>query len=169
MITPDAAGSAMLEEALKAANYDCVVIGGGMPGGTPPKGLVLFGAVVNIIHKAAPNATIAFNTRPEDTADAAARRARRPDGARRREARTFPPSRLTCASAQSRLMEAIFMFDGREFLGAAVVGARVTPAFAANKRQVSPSERHSMGKPPSGYSTAVAVPSRLTSSSARRR
>jgi epsilon-lactone hydrolase len=71
MITPDAAGSAMLEKALTAANYDCVVIGGGMR--LPPKGLVLFETVVNIIHKSAPNATIAFNTRPEDTADAAAR------------------------------------------------------------------------------------------------
>ena len=30
MITPDAAGSAMLEEALKGAPYDCVVIGGGL-------------------------------------------------------------------------------------------------------------------------------------------
>jgi hypothetical protein len=28
---------------------------------------------VNIVHKAAPKAAIAFNTRPEDTADAAAR------------------------------------------------------------------------------------------------
>jgi hypothetical protein len=71
MITPDAAGSAMLEKALAGANYACVVIGGGMR--LPPKGLVLFETVVNIIHKAAPNATIAFNTRPEDTADAAAR------------------------------------------------------------------------------------------------
>ena len=71
MITPDAAGSAMLEKALTATNYDCVMIGGGMR--LPPKALVLFETVVNIIHKAAPNATIAFNTRPEDTADAAAR------------------------------------------------------------------------------------------------
>src|SRR5450631_4239363 len=71
MITPDAAGSAMLEKALTGADYDCVVIGGGMR--LPPKGLVLFETVVNIIHKAAPNAAIAFNTRPEDTADAAAR------------------------------------------------------------------------------------------------
>ncbi|MDB5427591.1 MAG: hypothetical protein JWR47_1415 [Phenylobacterium sp.] len=71
MITPDAAGSAMLEKALAGADYDCVVIGGGMR--LPPKGLALFETVVNIIHKSAPNATIAFNTRPEDTADAAAR------------------------------------------------------------------------------------------------
>ena len=71
MITPDAAGSAMLEKALTSADYDCVVIGGGMR--LPPKGLVLFETVVNIIHKTAPNAKIAFNTQPEDTADAAAR------------------------------------------------------------------------------------------------
>ena len=71
MISPDAAGIAMLEEQLAAAAYDCVVIGGGMR--LPPKGLVLFEQVVNAIHKAAPGAAIAFNTRPEDTAEAAAR------------------------------------------------------------------------------------------------
>jgi hypothetical protein len=71
MITPDAAGGALLKEALKGAVYDCVVIGGGLR--IPPKGLVLFETVVNIIHNAAPKAAIAFNTRPEDTADAAAR------------------------------------------------------------------------------------------------
>jgi hypothetical protein len=74
MITPDAAGSAMLEEALKGTAYDCVVIGGGIR--IPPKRLALFETVVNIIHKAAPKAAIAFNTRPEDTADAAARHVR---------------------------------------------------------------------------------------------
>ena len=71
MITPDAAGFAALEKALGEAAYDCVVIGGGLR--LPPKGLPLFETVVNIIHKAAPNAAIAFNTRPEDTAEAAAR------------------------------------------------------------------------------------------------
>jgi hypothetical protein len=71
MITPDSAGSAMLEKALKGSTYDCVVIGGGLR--IPPKGLALFEAVVNIVHRAAPKAAIAFNTRPEDTADAAAR------------------------------------------------------------------------------------------------
>jgi hypothetical protein len=71
MITPDAAGFAALKRALGDAAYDCVVIGGGLR--LPPKGLPLFETVVNIIHKAAPNAAIAFNTRPEDTADAAAR------------------------------------------------------------------------------------------------
>jgi hypothetical protein len=71
MITPDAAGNALLESALKSAVYDCVVIGGGLR--LPPKSLALFETVVNIVHKAAPNAALAFNTRPEDTADAAAR------------------------------------------------------------------------------------------------
>jgi hypothetical protein len=71
MITPDAAGGTMLENALNAATYDCVVIGGGLR--LPPKSLALFETVVNIIHKSAPGSAIAFNTRPEDTADAAAR------------------------------------------------------------------------------------------------
>ena len=71
MITPDAAGSAMLETALRGAAYDCVVIGGGLR--LPPKSLALFESVVNLVHKVAPNAAIAFNTRPEDTAEAAAR------------------------------------------------------------------------------------------------
>jgi hypothetical protein len=65
MITPDSAGSAMLKQALNGSAYDCVVIGGGLR--IPPKGLALFETVVNII------AVIAFNTQPEDTADAAAR------------------------------------------------------------------------------------------------
>jgi hypothetical protein len=58
-------------EGPQAAAYDCVVIGGGLR--LPPKSLALFETVVNIIHKSAPNAAIAFNTRPEDTAVAAAR------------------------------------------------------------------------------------------------
>jgi hypothetical protein len=71
MITPDEAGRAMLEKTLRGAAYDCVVIGGGLR--IPPKSLALFEMVVNAVHKAAPAATIAFNTRPEDTAEAAAR------------------------------------------------------------------------------------------------
>jgi len=71
MITPDEAGREMLEKTLKGAAYDCVVIGGGLR--IPPKSLALFEMVVNAVHKAAPGAKIAFNTRPEDTAEAAAR------------------------------------------------------------------------------------------------
>jgi hypothetical protein len=71
MITPDTAGLAQVKDALQRAAYDCVVIGGGLR--IPPKSLALFEKVVNIIHSHAPKAAIAFNTRPEDTADAAAR------------------------------------------------------------------------------------------------
>ena len=71
MITPDDDGRAMLETQLNSAPYDCVVIGGGLR--IPPKSLILFEMVVNAVHKAAPGAVIAFNTRPEDTAEAAAR------------------------------------------------------------------------------------------------
>lgn len=71
MIPPDAAGIAMLEKQLASATYDCVVIGGGMR--LPPKSLLLFEKVVNAVHKAAPGSALAFNTSPEDTAEAAAR------------------------------------------------------------------------------------------------
>jgi hypothetical protein len=39
----------------------------------PPKSLLLFEEIVNAVRKFDPSAPIAFNTRPEDTADAAAR------------------------------------------------------------------------------------------------
>ena len=71
MISPDDAGIEMLTAQLATTTYDCVIIGGGVR--IPPKSLLLFEAVVNAVHKGAPGAAIAFNTRPEDTADAAAR------------------------------------------------------------------------------------------------
>jgi hypothetical protein len=71
MIPPDQTAGPMLEKKLAGAAYDCVVIGGGLR--LPPKSLPLFEMVVNAVHRAAPNAAIAFNTRPEDTAEAAAR------------------------------------------------------------------------------------------------
>jgi hypothetical protein len=71
MIPPDDTAGPMLEKQLQSTSYDCVVIGGGLR--LPPKSLLLFETVLNAVHRAAPNAAIAFNTRPEDTADAAAR------------------------------------------------------------------------------------------------
>ena len=71
MIAPDDSGIATLATQLASADYDCVVIGGGLR--LPPKGLPFFEKVVNAIHRGAPKAAIAFNTRPEDTAEAAAR------------------------------------------------------------------------------------------------
>ena len=71
LIQPDATAGPEVERMLAAQAYDCVVIGGGIR--LPPRSLSLFEAVVNAVHQAAPGATIAFNTHPEDTADAAAR------------------------------------------------------------------------------------------------
>ena len=39
----------------------------------PPKNLLLLEVLVNAVIKAGPGTAIAFNTRPEDSADAAAR------------------------------------------------------------------------------------------------
>ncbi|MEO8686458.1 MAG: hypothetical protein ABI414_16645 [Devosia sp.] len=71
MIAPDDSGIATLAAQLAKVDYDCVVIGGGLR--LPPKRLEFFEKVVNAIHQGAPNAAIAFNTRPQDTAEAAAR------------------------------------------------------------------------------------------------
>lgn len=71
MIPPDDTAVPTLQKQLASATYDCVVIGAGLR--LPRKTLLLFERIINAIHKAAPNAAIAFNTRPEDTAEAAAR------------------------------------------------------------------------------------------------
>jgi hypothetical protein len=70
-ILPDESAGPTVERLLRSTNYDCVVIGGGVR--LPPRNLALFEVVINAVHKAAPGATIAFNTRPDDSADAAAR------------------------------------------------------------------------------------------------
>ena len=70
-IRPDETAGPTLERQLASKSYDCVVIGAGVR--LPPRGLALFEAVINAVHKAAPGATIAFNTLPENSADAAAR------------------------------------------------------------------------------------------------
>ena len=70
-IRPDETAGPTVERQLRSANYDCVVIGAGVR--LPPRHLALFEVVINAIRKAAPGAAIAFNTRPDDSADAAAR------------------------------------------------------------------------------------------------
>lgn len=70
-IRPDASAGPMVERQLASKSYDCVVIGAGVR--LPPRQLPIFEAVINAVHKAAPRATVAFNTRPDDSADAAAR------------------------------------------------------------------------------------------------
>ena len=71
LVRPDGTAVATVERWLAANRYDCVVIGGGVR--LPPKSLLLFEALINAVHRAAPGAFIAFNTMPEDTAAAAAR------------------------------------------------------------------------------------------------
>ena len=71
LLRPDETAGPDVERRLKAQTYDCVVIGAGIR--LPPHSLSMFEAVINAVHRAAPNAAIAFNTRPEDSADAAAR------------------------------------------------------------------------------------------------
>ena len=70
-IRPDETAGSSVEHLLASKSYDCVVIGGGVR--LPPRHLALFEVVINAIRKAAPGAAIAFNTRPDDSADAAGR------------------------------------------------------------------------------------------------
>ncbi len=70
-IRPDETAGPTVHRLLALASYDCVVIGAGVR--LPPRRLAVFEAVINAVHKSAPGAAIAFNTRPEDSADAAAR------------------------------------------------------------------------------------------------
>jgi hypothetical protein len=70
-INPDETAVQTIERCLTGNVYDCVVVGAGVR--LPPSRLGLFEAVVNAIHRAAPRATIAFNTRPDDSGAAAAR------------------------------------------------------------------------------------------------
>jgi hypothetical protein len=57
---------------LRQARYDCVVIGGGLR--RPEALLTLFEATVDLTHRHAPQAAIAFNTSGADSLDAAVRR-----------------------------------------------------------------------------------------------
>jgi hypothetical protein len=70
-IRPDETAVQTVERQLGSTSYACVVIGAGVR--LPPRGLALFEGVINAVHRAAPDAAIAFNTRPEDSGDAAAR------------------------------------------------------------------------------------------------
>ncbi len=70
-IRPDDTAGPAVARLLASKSYDCVVIGAGVR--LPPRNLALFEVVINAVRKAAPGAAIAFNTRPDDSADAAAR------------------------------------------------------------------------------------------------
>ncbi|MEV5574207.1 hypothetical protein AB0L06_29590 [Spirillospora sp. NPDC052269] len=57
--------------ALTSGDHACVVVGGGIRKHEPL--LEFFEKVVNLVRQHAPDAAIAFNTSPEDSADAALR------------------------------------------------------------------------------------------------
>lgn len=57
-----------LSEAIASEDPDVVVVGAGVR--TDPDHFLLFEKMINIIHKKAPNAHIAFNTSPYDTSKA---------------------------------------------------------------------------------------------------
>jgi hypothetical protein len=71
LIRPDQTAGPTLEHQLASKLYDCVVIGAGVR--LPPKNLLLLEVLLNEVCKAGPGTAIAFNTLPQDTADAAAR------------------------------------------------------------------------------------------------
>ena len=69
ILTDDSVEGAIAE--CLAERWDCVVIGGGIR--IPKSGLHLFERVINAVRKGSPGTPIAFNTTPNDSADAAAR------------------------------------------------------------------------------------------------
>jgi len=69
LTAPDETARVDVEGALAAQSYDCVMIAAGVRRLPLP----VFEAVINAVHRGAPQAAIAFNTHPEDTADAVAR------------------------------------------------------------------------------------------------
>jgi hypothetical protein len=71
LVVPDESAEAAIVEALTRDDYACVVVGGGIRKHEPL--LELFEKVVNLVRQHAPGAAIAFNSSPEDTADAALR------------------------------------------------------------------------------------------------
>ena len=71
LIQPDETAGPAFAHQLSSKVYDCVVIGAGVR--LPPRNLWLLEVLVNAVLEAGPGTKIAFNTRPEDSAEAAAR------------------------------------------------------------------------------------------------
>lgn len=65
---------AIVAAALRSRTWECVVIGGGIR--KPDDQLELFELIVNLVHRYATSAAIAFNRTPDDVPETAARRLR---------------------------------------------------------------------------------------------
>ena len=68
LIAPGETAEAEIEAALQDGHFTCVVIGAGLR--QPPEPLLFFEKIVNLVHRLAPGASIAFNSTPADTAEA---------------------------------------------------------------------------------------------------
>ena len=71
LVPLDDSTESRIVELLRREPYECVVIGGGIR--KEEDLLELFEVVVNLVRRHAPQAAIAFNSTPDDMADAAAR------------------------------------------------------------------------------------------------
>lgn len=71
LVALDDNAEAAIVQALTGRDYACVVIGGGIRKHEPS--LELFEKVVNLVRQHSPDAAIAFNRGPDDSADAALR------------------------------------------------------------------------------------------------
>ncbi|MGH3765903.1 MAG: hypothetical protein ACRDS0_10655 [Pseudonocardiaceae bacterium] len=71
LVALDENAEGAIAEALTRKDYACVVIGGGIRKHEPL--LEFFEKVVNLVRQHAPGTAIAFNSSPEDSADAALR------------------------------------------------------------------------------------------------
>jgi len=68
LISPGQAAEVSIEAALRNRRFACVVFGAGLRQST--EHFLLFEKIVNLVHRLAPSASIAFNSTPADTAEA---------------------------------------------------------------------------------------------------
>jgi hypothetical protein len=78
LLAPHASAEAEVEALLRSRHFSCVVIGAGLR--EPPEHLLLFEKILNLVHRLAPQARIAFNSNPADTVDAVQRWVPNPGG-----------------------------------------------------------------------------------------
>jgi hypothetical protein len=71
LIAPGESADAEIEAALRKKSFACVVIGAGLR--EPPRHLLLFERILNLVHRLAPQSRIAFNATPADAAEAVER------------------------------------------------------------------------------------------------